>query len=237
MGRSARNKANLKIRQPLQSINIYADDDFIQLGLDNKDQILEELNIKEINICKNRNDLVEFNIKPNYSTLALKAGNNMKIITATLQNTSFDVLMDSFKSEGCFKINVNDFDLEINQEDILVDEVALENFSVSTNQNIAVGVSTLITPALYNEGLIRDLIRYIQSLRKDSDLSVDDRIDLVIKYDDESLSTAIENHKEYLLNEVLGINIKDDLDAMDYSDSLKINNKKVIIAITINNKV
>ena len=236
MGRSARNKANLKIRQPLQSINIYAEDNFIQSGLDNQTQILEELNIKEFNICKNRDDLVTFNIKPNYSTLAPKAGDNIKDITTTLQNTSFDVLMSSFKSKGSFNIDINNYSLEVLEEDIIIDEVPLENFSVSTNQNITVGVSTLITPKLYNEGLIRDLIRHIQNLRKDSDLSVDDRIDLVIKYDDESLSIALKNHKKYLLNEVLGVDIKDDLGAMDYSNSLKINNKEVIIGITVNNR-
>ena len=145
------------------------------------------------------------------------------------------MLMSSFKSKGFFSININNSTLEINQEDIIIDEVPLENLSVSTKQDIAVGVSTLITPELYNEGLIRDLIRHIQNLRKNSDLSVDDRIDLVIKYDDESLSIAIENHKEYLLNEVLGVEIENDLSAMDYSNSLKINKKEIVIGIRVNN--
>ena len=106
MGRSARNKANLKIRQPLQSINIYAEDTFIQSGLDNQTQILEELNIKEFNVCKSRDDLVQFNIKPNYTTLAPKAGNNMKDITTILENTSFNVLMTSLSSINFFSIIV-----------------------------------------------------------------------------------------------------------------------------------
>ena len=126
---------------------------------------------------------------------------------------------------------------ELNKEDIILEEIPLDDLSVSTNQNIAVGISTLITAELYNEGLIRDLIRHIQNLRKDSDLSVDDRIDLVIKYDDESLSVAINNHKEYLLNEVLGVTIGDNLEFIDYSNSLKINSKEVIIGIKVNNKV
>ena len=132
-------------------------------------------------------------------------------------------------------LNIEDKIIEIEKEDIIIDEIALNNFSVSTNQNLVVGVSTLITPELHNEGLIRDLIR--QNLRKDSDLSVDDRIDLVIKYDDESLALAIKDHEKYLLNEVLAVNIKNDINLMDYSNSLKINDKNVLIGISVNNEI
>ncbi len=65
MGRSARNKANIKIRQPLSSISIYADSMSVDSVLNNKEQILEELNIKTVTICKSRDDIVMFNIKPN----------------------------------------------------------------------------------------------------------------------------------------------------------------------------
>ena len=237
MGRSARNKANLKIRQPLQSINVYSDSELIQSALNNKEQILEELNIKDLKICKNRDDLVEFNIKPNYSTLSAKAGSHMKGVIAHLKDCSLDTLLEAFKSKGMYILNIEDKIIEIEKEDIIIDEIALNNFSVSTNQNLVVGVSTLITPELHNEGLIRDLIRHIQNLRKNSDLSVDDRIDLVIKYDDESLALAIKDHEEYLLNEVLAVNIKNDINLMDYSNSLKINNKNVLIGICVNNEI
>ena len=91
LGRSARNKANLKIRQPLQSINLYSNNEkVIASALNNKNQILEELNIKSMEICKNRDDLVKFNIKPNYATLAQKAGNNMKDIILKLKEVDFD---------------------------------------------------------------------------------------------------------------------------------------------------
>ena len=237
MGRSARNKANLKIRQPLQSIDVYADKELVESALNNKGQILEELNIKNLKICKNREDLVNFNVKPNYSTLSSKVGSDMKVVIEELKKIDFDQLMDSFKSKGSYELSIEEGAVQINQEDIIVDEIPLENFSVSTNQNMVAGVSTLITPELYNEGLIRDLIRHIQNLRKDSDLSVDDRIDLVIKYEDESLAVAIKDHEKYLLNEVLGVEIKNDINSMDYSNSLKINNKEVTIGVKVNNKV
>ena len=66
-------------------------------------------------------------MKPNYSTLASKAGNNMKDITTTIQNTSFDVLMSSFKSEGYFNIDSNDFNLEIRHSVCLNIFVCLKN--------------------------------------------------------------------------------------------------------------
>ena len=235
MGRSARNKANLKIRQPLKNISVYADEQIINSVLNNKDQILEELNIKNLEVCKNRDDLVELRIKPNYSTLSSKVENNMKDVAEKLKEMDFDELMGSFKSNGIYDMELDDGTIEINSNDIIVDKIPLKNFSVATNQNIFVGVSTVITPELHNEGLIRDLIRHIQNLRKDSDLSVDDRINLVIKYDDESLSTAIKDHRQYLLNEVLGVELQNNIDLMEHSSSLKINNKDVLIGISVNN--
>ena len=236
MGRSARNKANLKITQPLQSISLYADENLISSVLSNQDQILEELNIKKIEICKNKDDIVNFNLKPNYSTLAPKVGGNMKSVVNKLKTVEFDVIMDSLNSKGIYNVNIDKEVIEINKEDVIIDEIALENFSVCTNQNMVVGGSTLITPQLHNEGLIRDLIRYIQNLRKDSDLSVDDRINLVIKYNDESLDVALKDHQDYLLNEVLGVQMEDDINLMDYSNSFKINNKEIIVGIRVNSK-
>ena len=235
MGRSARNKANIKIRQPLSSLNIYGDKKVVDSILDNEDQILEELNIKTVNICNNRDDIVKFNVKPNYSTLAPRAGSNMKSIISSLGNTDFDELMNSFKTKGLYSILIDGEEFDIFKEDIIVEDIPLDDFSVSVNQNTVVGISTLITPELHNEGLIRDLIRYIQNLRKESDLSVDDRIDLVIKYDDNSLAEAVDCHKEYLLNEVLGLTIGQDLDSMDYTSSFKVNNTEVVIGIKVNN--
>ena len=236
MGRSARNKENLKIRQPLQSINVCAEKDVVDSILSNQDQILEELNIKELKICNTREELVNLSIKPNFGTLSSKVGRHMKEVVSKIQNLDLDDLLNCLKARGCYELGINGDILVINNEDIIIDQIPLEGFSVSANMGVFVGISTTITPDLYSEGLVRDLIRHIQNLRKDSNLSVDDRIDLVIKYDDDSILLAIQDHKEYLLNEVLGVSILDDLKLMDYSNSLKINGKEVSIGIKVNSQ-
>ncbi|MAP61896.1 MAG: isoleucine--tRNA ligase, partial [Candidatus Marinimicrobia bacterium] len=236
MGRSARNKENLKIRQPLQSINICAEKDVVDSILSNQDQILEELNIKELKICNTREELVNLSIKPNFGTLSSKVGRHMKEVVSKIQNLDIDELLNCLKARGCYELDINGDIVVINNEDIIIDQIPLEGFSVSANMGVFVGISTVITPDLYNEGLVRDLIRHIQNLRKDSNLSVDDRIDLVIKYDDDSILLAIQDHKEYLLNEVLGVSILDDLKLMDHSNSLKINDKEVSIGIKVNSQ-
>tara|TARA_Y100001970_G_C13745876_1_gene608578 strand:- start:138 stop:635 length:498 start_codon:yes stop_codon:yes gene_type:complete len=161
---------------------------------------------------------------------------DMKRVVSHLQEVDSNLVLDSIKSQGCYKIESSGSSLEIESEDIIVEEVGLHGFSVSVNQETVVGVCTDIDEDLYNEGLIRDLIRHIQNLRKDSNLSVDDRVDVFIKHNDKSLSKAIENHEEYLLNEVLGVNIQDDLNCVDYSNDIKINNNEIIIGIKVNNE-
>ena len=62
------------------------------------------------------------------------------------------------------------------------------------------------------------------------------KINLVIKYNDESLAVALKDHQDYLLNEVLGVQMEDDINLMDYSNSFKINNKEIIVGIRVNSK-
>ena len=230
LGRSARNKANIKIRQPLSEVIICCNQDLEKIAIDNEIEILEELNIKQLKLISDKEQLVSFNIKPNFQSLSQKAGKYMKEVVKFINSIENDKLLDCNNYKIAYKCN--DFELRISYEDLIIEEVPIEGYSVSISKDFIIGINTLIDKELYFEGVTRDLIRHIQNLRKTSDLKVDDRIIIGIDCENEYLD-AIEQNEEYFLNETLALKHSASIVNMEYVDKVKINGKNVSIGIKV----
>ena len=230
LGRSARNKANIKIRQPLSEVCICTNEVIKQICINNKSDILEELNIKSLKIIDNKEDLVSFNVKPNFQVLSEKAGSNMKAIVSFINSTDNDKLIN-IKEENLI-VQLDGNEIKIDENDLIIEEIPIEGFSVASNRDFTIGINTEIDQELYDEGITRDLIRYIQNLRKTSDLKVEDRILIGIKCKADFLE-AINNNRDYFLNETLGLDYIDGVDQMDFSEDIKINDEHLSIGIKV----
>jgi len=233
MGRSARNKSNIKIRQPLAELAVNADQATLNILENNKSEILEELNIKSLNLVADAATLVKFEIKPNFQLLGKKFGDKMNHISKLLNKSDVAVLLDKVKSNQVIKLFDGTNEYEILSEELILNEVAEEGYSINCNKDIVLGVSTFITDELMKEGMVRDLIRQVQNLRKDSGLKIEDRIDVGIMGSDD-LKNALKSHQTYFMNEVLGVNLRidQDLSSLAYNQSVKINGKNINIGIS-----
>jgi len=230
LSRSARNKANIKIRQPLSELALYADAAICKIADDNQSEILEELNIKSLNVVKQESDLVSFSVKPNFQTLGQKYGKEIGEIISLLKEISSDKLIKIVKSGKSLYLRGGD--IELLPEHFLIEPVPIDGYEVSSSRNVTAGVAMKITPELKEEGMVRDLIRQIQNLRKDSGLKVEDRIEIGIHGSIE-LNKAIISHKTYFMNEVLGVKLDlDDIIPLTFKDSIKINGESITIGIT-----
>ena len=110
--------------------------------------------------------------------------------------------------------------------------IAENGYGISTGKNIVVGISTEISDELKQEGMVRDLIRQVQNLRKDSGLKVEDRIEIGIQGSKE-LNDAVNSHKSYFMNEVLGVKLEmGNATELTFNESVKINGEKIIIGIS-----
>ena len=119
-----------------------------------------------------------------------------------------------------------DNNLEILPEEMILEEVSVDEYQVSTSKNLIVGVHTKISNELKDEGMVRDLIRQVQNLRKDSGLRVEDRIEIGI-IGPEDLNNAIRSHKTYFMNEVLGVKLQmENLDSLVFNQTVNINDSK-----------
>ena len=230
LGRSARNKANIKIRQPLSSVIIYCSDDKAQKYLlENKEDILEELNIKKIDFALNQKDLVQINYKPDFQKLGEKFGKQMKNVLQAINN------LDKVDIEKIINDRNTDYEIGENEtigyQDFIIDEIANKGLQVSSNSNFIVGITTDITEELKNEGIVRDLIRSVQSFRKELDFNVSDRINISIEHNDD-IVRAINSHEKYFLNEVLGVKIDINGKKLDFEKAIEISNQKVKLGLS-----
>jgi isoleucyl-tRNA synthetase len=231
LGRSARNKANLKIRQPLAEIVIFAPDHLSNVFIKNEVQILEELNIKSLRIVSSDTDLVSYHVKPNFALLGKKYGADMKKIADAISNLSVNDVVTKVNKKLPISLDMDNFNSDILPEEVTIEEIPVDGYSVASGQKLIVGIKTDLTTELINEGITRDFVRQVQNLRKDSGLKVEDRINIAVNGPEEIIS-ALYEFKDYFLNEVLGVNLDQKLENCEFTQAVKVHSKQVEIGIS-----
>lgn len=204
MGRSLRNQFNLKNRQPLASVALVTrkaeEKTVLQEMLDS---IKEELNVKNVIFHDREDELVEYKAKANFKVLGKELGGLMKEAAsqiASLANNAIQSILDGSK----FTIEVGGKSVDLTEDKIIVDRIEKEDVKVINEGTLTVGLDTKITDELKKEGYVRDLVRGIQALRKDSGFEVTDRIKLTVGGDAE-LEAAYTMFEDFIKNETLAV--------------------------------
>ena len=202
MGRALRSMHNYKIRQPLKAIYLVTRDSTEKKVLREMEEIIrEELNVKDVLFKENEEDLVEYSAKPNYKVLGKKLGKHMKSVAKKIEALSMNEIQSLMEGATLY-IEYDDGSLELTLDGIVVQRTEKENVKVINEGSLTVGLDTEITEELRNEGMVRDLVRSIQNMRKDRGLEVTDRIYLYIEGPD-SIKQAVESFEDHLLQETL----------------------------------
>ena len=217
LGRSARKKSNIKIRQPLRTIYVYSEkrediEDFIDL-------IKSELNVKEVIFIDKEEDFIDINLKPNFEILGSRFGkylNNLKNLLDKDSNYIYKTLL----KEKEYIVIIDDFKEKIVIEDLIVDKRPKGNYSVAFNKGITVILSLSIDEELKKEGWLREFLHFIQNTRKNVGLEVTDRIILGVIFPEEKIN-IIKKYLNYLKEEALIERIefsKTDGNKIDFED-------------------
>lgn len=202
MGRAIRSLHNLKIRQPLQAIHLVTRDEQERRILrEMEDMIREELNVKEVIFRENEEELVEYQAKPNYRVLGKRLGKDMKVAKERIEALSAREIQ-SLMEGGTLNIDLDGGSVDITNESIEIQRMEKHNLKVLNEGSLTVALDPEITEELRKEGVVRDLIRLVQNLRKESGLEVSDRIALYVDAGPE-VNEAVEMFEDYLANETL----------------------------------
>lgn len=230
MGRSARNKANIRTRQPLGKMMVKVREENEKTFITElKTQIMEEINIKDVEIIDDIDTFVSYEIKPNFNKLGKILGAKMPMVVKGLKNLDPTEAVAAIHAGQA--INVNGIMVEPGDLNIVMKEK--ESVTAVEDHGYVAILDITITDELHMEGVVRDVIRHIQTLRKESDFQVDDRINLNIR-GDESLLKAIEKHKNYVQTETLSITLTMDSETdFEHEKQIKVDNKELIIHINL----
>ncbi|QQO08370.1 isoleucine--tRNA ligase [Breznakiella homolactica] len=228
MGRALRSQYNVKVRQPLKTVELVTrNPDEKKVLLEMEDIIREELNVKNVVFRDNEEDLVEYQAKANFRVLGKELGKDMKTAAGrieTLSQSEIQGLLDG----ATLSIDVAGKTVDITAEKLDIRRLEKANLKVLNEGTLTVGLDTEVTEELSREGDVRDLVRGVQNLRKEIGLAVTDRIVLRLSGSDR-LKAAWEDFADYVAAETLATRIEwgsaegmTELEAGDESWSVKI---------------
>ena len=231
LGRSARSDSNQKIRQPLAKV-LFAleDDDLANFIIENQGIILDELNVKSIERITNADELITYKIRPNLKTLGQRYGSGLSIIRAALESSAEDKWINEFQRSGQIKIGTQDGEFILEKDDIFIDTIADEGFSAASGNGLTVGLSLELTRELVQEGIVRDMVRQVQNLRRDANLAVEDRIRVFWDLDG-GIASALGKFRIYFCSETLTKSIGRKFKEGDHHGIIEIQGEQIKIGI------
>ncbi len=202
LGRAARSRKNLKIRQPLSRLLIGGknDGEFDSL-LEYMDIIKDELNIKEILSASDLTQHVTYSAKLNFKVAGSKLGGLVKKSAALLEALSSEQVKD-FAESGQLQLDVDGKQILLTDEDVNIFKTEKEGFAVENDDQVSIAIDTTLSDELLNEGFARELVNKIQNMRKSTGLEVTDQIKIRLSSSKRLISAAKE-HEDFIKKETL----------------------------------
>jgi len=223
LGHSLRARKNIKVRQPLQLVEIGLPTHIKPEVLRQQTQvILEELNVKELRIIENIEKHVKRMVTPNPKVLGPKYGKDVQEILKSAKQGNFEIL-----EGGMVKIK----DWILTPEEIQIGYQGKPGYDVENEQGLVVILDTNISTELKKEGFARELVRHIQELRKDANYQVQDRIYTYVQATGQ-LEETVTQFADYIKQETLSIELQQSGDFQwDKEKNVNIEENSVKIAI------
>ena len=226
LGRACRNAAAIKNRQPVAKMYVKAekapDDSFISV-------IAEELNVKEVEFTDNVRAFTTYSFKPQLRTVGPKYGKYLGKIRELLTALDGNAAMDELDGVGAITLDLGEVEAKLTKEDLLIEMTQRSGFESLSEGALTVVIDKNLTPELIEEGMVREIISKIQTMRKDSGFEVMDNIRLAVS-GNEKIADIVRRNESEIKEETLTACVL-------YSESLvnakewNINGERVTISV------
>ncbi len=202
LGHALRKEHKLKVRQPLaKAYLISTNADVISALQAKRHLIADELNVKEVQFESNEDAFVTILIKPNFRVLGKKVGKGMNAAQAAIQALSKSQLAMLLKGD-ILEIDVDGQMVPLTSDDVAIERKVKEGLVAATSQEMTIALDTALNEDLLLEGLAREIVNKVNTMRRDLGYAVTDRIAIQLKTS-ERVKNAFEIHREYIVHEVL----------------------------------
>jgi len=210
LARSARVASKLKVRQPLAGMIVATADENTRAAVHQfESHLLEELNVKCITLRDGAEDLCTVQVVLNKKVAAPKYGKRFAAIAAALADADPYEIDRRVEDGFSVMLNAGGESITVEAEEIEVTRSYGPDYAVAQDGGTVVLLDTRLTDELEQEGIARDVVRFVQVARKDAGLELEDRILLSLRTDSDRLRAAIAGSRDYIANETLAADLVD----------------------------
>ena len=225
LGRSARNAANIKNRQPVASMYVQGKalpDMYVSI-------IADELNVKEVKFVDDASSFISYRVKPQLKTLGPHYGKLLPKINQYLAGEGVGNAVVAAHNRGeSYKFDIDGTEISLAAEDVLVSTEENAGFVTVTEHDLSVVLDTNLTPELIEEGFVREIVSKVQTMRKEAGFEVTDHI--VLSHHGNSLIEGIfARHGAEIAADTLADSIK--LGSAGYVKDWEINGESVTLGV------
>ena len=225
LGRSARNAANIKNRQPVASMYVQGKalpDMYVSI-------IADELNVKEVRFVDDASSFISYRVKPQLKTLGPRYGKLLPKINQYLAGEGVGNAVVAAHNRGeNYKFDIDGTEISLAAEDVLVSTEENAGFVTVTEHDLSVVLDTNLTPELIEEGFVREIVSKVQTMRKEAGFEVTDHI--VLSHHGNSLIESIfAKHGAEIAADTLADSIK--LGSAGYVKDWEINGESVTLGV------
>ena len=225
LGRSARNAANIKNRQPVASMYVQGKalpDIYVSI-------IADELNVKEVRFVDDASSFISYRVKPQLKTLGPRYGKLLPKINQYLAGEGVGNGVVAAHNRGeSYKFDIDGTEISLAAEDVLVSTEENAGFVTVTEHDLSVVLDTNLTPELIEEGFVREIVSKVQTMRKEAGFEVTDHI--VLSHHGNSLIESIfAKHGAEIAADTLADSIK--LGSAGYVKDWDINGESVTLGV------
>lgn len=230
---SLRKKEKIRVRQPLRKLSIPVLNPHMQELLEDvKELILSEVNVKELQFLYDTEGVIKKKAKADFKKLGPKFGKDMKAVAAAIAELqTADIAR--LEREGSLALKLSDKTVELSTDDLEILTEDIPGSLIATEGGLTVALDITLDEALTREGIARDVVNRIQSLRKENGFEITDRIRVTFKAD-ETIARAVQSNFDYICAEILADSFEpaSDADSVNFTEIELGENLKAEVYVT-----
>ena len=224
-------RPDIKVRQPLGRALVVAEP-AQKAGIARlTDIVADELNVKAVEFAEREQDLVSYKLLPDNRVLGKKFGKQFPAVRAALGALEPYAAVHTLRAGQSLTLSVDGQPVELAPEEVLIQAQPREGFAVQAEGGVVVALDTHLTPELLAEGQAREIVRHIQTLRKDAGFELSDRIETSYQATGD-VAQAIATWADYIKAETLSVTLEpSDAPGGEKSESFKLDGQPVTVAV------
>jgi isoleucyl-tRNA synthetase len=229
LGRATRNTSNIKNRQPLQKLFVATEranalsEDLITIAK-------EELNVKDLEILTDAKGFISYKLKPQLKTLGPKYGAKLGLIRQFLETCDAGKVVETVKSGVPYSVELGGGVVEFTVDDLLISSESKEGYVSASENGVTVVLDTTITKELLFEGIEREIVSKIQTMRKEAGFEVTDRIYVYYQAEGDALTVLTEKGAD-IGSDVLAVSVTQTSEVKGFTKEWDIVGSKVTLGV------